>query len=75
MFEMTLEEIRNCTKEVLTPSDVSEVLNVHPYSLNKAKREGTLEFKAFFIGKNLKIPRIPFLNYMEVISDEKKYVD
>ena len=74
MFEMTLEEMRNCSKEVLTPSDVAEVLNVHPYSLNKAKKDGTLEFKAFFIGKNLKIPRIPFLNYMEVMSDEKKYM-
>jgi len=63
---LTLEEIRNSDKEMLSPSDIHAILGVHPYSIIQAKRNGTLEFKAFFVGRNLKIPRIPFLHYMEV---------
>ena len=62
---MTLDDVRNSKKEMLSPNDVAPILGVHPYSINKAKKEGTLEFKAMFIGKYLKIPRIPFLKYME----------
>lgn len=68
---MTIDEIRNSDKVVLTPTDIAPVLGVHPYSINKAKMNGTLEFPATFIGKNLKIPRIPFLNYMEGTHDGK----
>ena len=62
---MTLDEVRASKKEMLSPTDIAPILGVHPYSLNKAKRDGTLEFKAMFIGKSLKIPRLPFLKYME----------
>lgn len=63
---MTLEEVQHCDKEFLSPQDIAPIIGVHPYSINKAKKDGTLEFKAFFVGRNLKIPRIPFLHYMEV---------
>lgn len=67
---MTLEEVRNSKKEMLTPTDVAPILGVHPYSLNNAKRNGTLEFKAMFVGRRLLIPRIPFLKYMEDETNE-----
>ena len=67
---MTLEEIRASDKAVLTPSDIAPVLGVHPYSINMAKKNGTLEFPATFIGRSLKIARIPFLNYMEGTRNE-----
>ena len=67
---MTLDEVRNSKKEMLTPNDIAPILGVHPYSINKAKQAGTLEFKAMFIGRNLRIPRIPFLKYMEDAKDE-----
>lgn len=67
---MTIDEIRASKKDVLTPSDIAPVLGVHPYSINKAKKDGTLEFPAMFIGKNLKIPRIPFLKFMEGYKNE-----
>lgn len=70
---MTIEEIRKSDKVVLTPTDIAPVLGVHPYSINKAKKDGTLEFPATFIGKNLKIPRIPFLKYVE--GNETEYTD
>lgn len=69
---MTIEEIRKSNKVVLTPTDIAPVLGVHPYSINKAKKDGTLEFPATFIGKNLKIPRIPFLKYMEGNDNEER---
>ena len=62
---MTLDEVRKSKKEMLSPNDIAPILGVHPYSINKAKKDGTLEFKATFIGRNLKIPRIAFLKYME----------
>ena len=62
---MTLDEVRASKKEMLSPTDIAPILGVHPYSINVAKKKGTLEFKAMFIGKYLKIPRIPFLKYME----------
>ena len=62
---VTLDDVRKSSKDMLTPNDIAPILGVHPYSINKAKKNGTLEFKAMFIGKNLKIPRIPFLKYME----------
>ena len=62
---VTLDDVRKSNKDMLTPNDIAPILGVHPYSINKAKKNGTLEFKAMFIGKNLKIPRIPFLKYME----------
>ena len=64
-MNVTLDDVRNSKKDMLSPSDIAPILGVHPYSINKAKKDGTLEFKAMFIGKNLKIPRIPFLKYME----------
>lgn len=63
---MTLDEVINSDKEFLTPTDIAPILHCHPHAINQAKKNGTLEFKAIFIGKNLKIPRIPFLHYMEV---------
>ena len=62
---MTLEEVRKSKKEMLSPADIAPILGVHPYSINRAKKDGTLEIKATFIGKTLKIPRIAFLKYME----------
>lgn len=62
---MTLDEVRKSDKEVLTPQDIAPILRVNPYSINVKAKDGTLEFKAYFSGNRVKIPRIPFLKYME----------
>ena len=64
---MTIEEIRASDKTMLTPKEVSPVLGCHPYSLNiQAKKDiKALGFPAVLIGSRLRIPRKPFLEYIE----------
>ena len=62
---MTLDEVRRSEKEMLSPKDIAPILGVHPYSINVKARKGTLEFKSYFSGNRCKIPRIPFLKFMD----------
>lgn len=64
---MTLKEIEQSEKEMLTCSDVSEVLKCNPYSLHiqAQKSPDRLGFRVVCIGNRVKIPRIPFLKFME----------
>ena len=63
---MTLDEIRNSTKEVLTPAEVAEVLKADPQDIRlTAKRcPERLGFPVCVIGTRTKIPRVPFLRFM-----------
>lgn len=63
---MTLDEIRNSTKEVLTPAEVAEVLGCDPQDIRlTAKRcPEKLGFPVCVIGTRTKIPRVPFLRFM-----------
>lgn len=64
---MTLDEIRNSTKEVLTPADVAEVLQADPQDVRVAARQrpDLLGFPVSVIGTRTKIPRLGFLNWLE----------
>lgn len=62
---LTIDEVRSCPKEMLTPHDIAPILGVHPYSINVKAKAGVLEFKAYFSGNRCKIPKIPFIKYME----------
>ena len=64
---MTLEQIKESNKDILTCADVSEVLKCNPYSLHiqAQQKPETLGFPVICIGNRVKIPRIPFLNFME----------
>ena len=63
---MTLDEIRNSTKEVLTPADIADVLKADPQDIRlTAKRcPERLGFPVCVIGTRTKIPRVPFLRFM-----------
>ena len=63
---MTLDEIRNSTKEVLTPADVAEVLQADPQDIRVQARTAPerLGFPVIIIKSRTKIPRVPFLRYM-----------
>lgn len=65
---MTLDEIRNSTKEVLTPAEVAEVLGCDPQDLRIQARLAPerLGFPVIVIKTRLKVPRIPFLRYFGV---------
>ena len=63
---MTLDEIRNSTKEVLTPADIADVLNSDPQDIRVQARTAPerLGFPVIIIKSRTKIPRVPFLRYM-----------
>lgn len=63
---MTLDEIRNSTKEVLTPAEVAEVLRCDPQDIRVQARTAPekLGFPVIIIKSRTKIPRVPFLRFM-----------
>ena len=63
---MTLDEIRNSTKDVLTPGDIAEVLNADPQDIRVQAQMAPekLGFPVIIIKSRTKIPRVPFLRYM-----------
>lgn len=63
---MTLQEIENSTKEVLTCTDVAPVLKCNPATLHMQAIEQPwrLGFPVIVMGNRVKIPRKPFLNFM-----------
>lgn len=63
---MTLDEIRNSTKEVLTPAEVAPVLGCDPQGIRVQARTAPekLGFPVIIIKSRTKIPRVPFLRYM-----------
>lgn len=65
---MTLQEIIDCDKDVLIPSDIAETLGTHPYTISIEARDNPerLGFPVIRLGKFTKIPRLAFLRYMGV---------
>ena len=64
---MTIDEIRQSDKTMLTPTDIAPVLGCHPYSLNVAAKANikALGFPASLIGTRLRIPRVGFLRWFD----------
>ena len=62
---VTIEEIRACDKAILTPADVSGVLQCNPQGIRDAARRHPewFGFPVVCIGNRVKIPRQPFLDY------------
>ena len=64
---MTLDEIRNSTKEVLTPAEVAEVLRCDPpqdVRVAAKGKPGLLGFNVTVVGTRVKIPRLAFIAHM-----------
>ena len=64
---MTLDEIRNSTKEVLTPADIASVLGADAQDIRLTARlhPERLGFNVAVIGTRTKIPRLGFIRWME----------
>ena len=64
---MTLDEIRNSTKEVLTPAEVAPILGCDPQDIRVAARMAPerLGFNVAVIGSRVKVPRLAFIRWME----------
>ena len=67
---MTIEEIKRSTKEMLTPSDIAEVLGCAPYNINVQVKQDIADgvnsfgFPISKIGCRVRIPRRAFLRFM-----------
>ena len=63
---MTLEEVKNCTKEFLTPAQVAAVLGTDQQAIRVAARQEPerLGFPTIIIGSRVKIPKRAFLKFM-----------
>lgn len=69
---MTIAEIRQSKKTVLTPNDVCEVLSCRRYDINLQARNdpGKLGFPVIIMGTRIKIPREAFLRFWDGQSHE-----
>lgn len=63
---MTLNEIRESTKMMLTPADVAEVLGCDPQGIRVSAKLAPerLGFPVIMIGSRVKIPRQAFIKYV-----------
>ncbi|MBR6821573.1 MAG: hypothetical protein IKM87_00225 [Clostridia bacterium] len=63
---MTIKEIKECDRAFLTAHDIADILATNPQAIrNQAQRNpSSLGFNVIVIGSRVKIPRIPFLNYV-----------
>lgn len=72
---MNLEQIKNCSKEMLSPNDIAEVLCADAYSISLQVKEdkemgkNSFPFPTIRMGTRTKIPRRPFLKAMGVEDD------
>ena len=64
---MTLEEIKDSTKDILLAKDVCELLKCNPDTLRRQAQQdpSMLGFPTIVMGTRVKIPRIPFIKYIE----------
>lgn len=68
----TLQEIENCGKSMLTPSDVAGYLGCHPHSINQTARQmpGLLGFPVNVMGSRVRIPREGFVRWARGLGKE-----
>lgn len=69
---MTLIEIKGLDKPFLTPKEVAGVLGSDPQTIRVTARTAPerVGFPFTFTGNRMKIPRIPFLKFMEGRENE-----
>lgn len=68
----TLQEVKDCQKEMLVPVDVAGLLGCKPYNINlqAQKDPKALGFPVVVIGTRVRIPRLGFVRFMEGIQEE-----
>ena len=70
---MTLAEIIRSDKEVLTPAEVAPLLRSTHQTIRvfARQRPDLLGFPTIIMGTRVRIPRIPFLKFMDAITGEE----
>ena len=64
---MTLQEIRQSDKLFLIPTDICELLECQPYTINVQAQQDPrkLGFPVNVMGTRVRIPRVAFLRWLE----------
>lgn len=64
---MTIQDLKNMNKEILTPGDIAQILGCDPNIIRlQAKQDiRQLGFPASKIGSRIKIPRKAFIKWFE----------
>lgn len=64
---MTLEQIKQSNKDMLTCADVATVLGCNAYTLHMQAQERPelLGFSVICMGNRVKIPRLAFIKFIE----------
>lgn len=62
---MTLDEIRASDKDFLIPEDLAGVLGCNPQVIRHEAKNGTLPFPFVRLGTRTKVPRLPFIRWVE----------
>lgn len=67
---MTLNEIKQSDKVMLTPDEVSDVLGCNGYAINLQCKEDPrkLGFPVCVLGTRVKIPRVAFVKWLEGVG-------
>ena len=68
----TLADLCLSQKPFLTPDDVSGVLGSNPQTIRVTARQrpDLIGYEFTFVGNRMKIPRIPFLRFMGINTEE-----
>lgn len=64
---MTLDEIKKLDREFLIPQDIAPILHCDPHLIRIMARTKPklLGFPVIVIGTRTKIPRVPFINFLQ----------
>lgn len=64
---MTLSEIKQSDKNMLVAEDVAPIIGCNPHRLRLVAKERPelLGFPVCVVGNRVKIPRIPFIHFIE----------
>ncbi len=64
---MTLAELKELDRDVITPAQAAGILKCDPHYIRVAARQcpEQLGFPVTILGSRTKIPRIPFIRYIE----------
>lgn len=64
---MTLDELKELDKSVITPAVAAQFLECNPYAIRLAARDcpEKLGFPVSCIGNRTKIPRLAFIRFLE----------
>lgn len=70
---MTLQDIKQMEKDVITPAEAAQVVGCDPQLIRLEARERpeNLGFPVIIVRSRIKIPRVAFIRYMEGNLDQE----